>query len=74
MTKRFCDRCGKEVKPTKLFKRDGKLFDIALEYTFQKWQYGRKEYEICHDCAVALMKFMNDEDSILCTVEVRKDD
>ena len=63
----FCDRCGKKIKPTKLFRKDGKLIDVALEYEFQKWKYGSKSWELCHDCAKALFIFMNNPDHPIVT-------
>lgn len=61
-TKTFCDRCGKEIKPRKLFRPNGKPYDVALEYVFQRYGYGRKSWELCYDCAKAVRAFLNSPD------------
>lgn len=60
--KNFCDRCGKEIKPHMLFRPNGKPYDVAMEYIFQRWGYGRKRWELCYDCAKAVREFLNTQD------------
>lgn len=65
-SKNFCDRCGKEIKPRTLFRPNGKSYDVALDYKLRRWGWGRKQWELCHDCAKAIRVFLNspDEDNL----------
>lgn len=68
MTKKFCDRCGKEITKKlmhrSVFDTIKKQFkteqcDVCLYQELE--QYGSKrtgKWELCHDCADALEEFM----------------
>lgn len=60
--KTFCDRCGKEIKPRRLFRPNNRQYDVALKYELERWGFGMKKWELCFDCAKALRDFMNDPD------------
>ena len=48
--KRFCDRCGKEIKPTEEVRYAG----ISI-YRYE----GRLPYELCPSCSKRLTKWLN---------------
>ena len=69
MTKKICDRCGKEIKMKKLTFKKSNHYDISFDYTLQKWGLCGGRYELCHDCAKEFLKFMNRDDHFICTSE-----
>lgn len=68
MVKNFCDRCGKELVSRKIFRKiqnNNKELDVTICYNVERFGRGYKKYEICHECAVEFLNFMNDEDSFI---------
>ena len=64
MTKRFCDRCGKEIKPTKIIhfpSKEERYITICDELGVFCGDKNTK-YDLCHDCTVQLRKFLENKE------------
>lgn len=59
MDKKFCDRCGKEIKPRKILRR-GWDHETFLEAHFDMWGLSARKFELCYECYCELKKFMKD--------------
>ena len=59
MTKRFCDRCGKEIMMRKLLRPNGGHYDWWVNTVLEDWGRHGKEYELCFECANKLKKFLD---------------
>lgn len=70
----LCDRCGKEIIPRQLFRPNGKPYDVVMEYTFKRYGYGRKKWELCYDCAKAVREFLNCHDDYAVIGDLDYDD
>ena len=58
MTKKFCDRCKKEIKPKTLSKR-GKVYDVWLRSELEEFGYINTDVDLCFECANKLKKFLS---------------
>lgn len=58
-----CDRCGKEVKPRKIFKRiirplSDDAYDVTLSQELEMWGEIDKKYDLCADCYYELKEWL----------------
>lgn len=61
MTKNFCDRCCREIKPKTLFKNERK-YDVWLRSELMEWGYKNTVKHLCFDCASKLKKWLTGKD------------
>lgn len=52
---KYCDKCGKQVKEPREFKKDYPRFDVYIDVEFCK---SRKNVDLCHDCEILLDKWI----------------
>lgn len=59
-TKKFCDRCGKEIKGYKLFRpKTDRVFQYWLSATLTREGDSFRPYDLCYECHQMLLKFLN---------------
>lgn len=62
MTKRFCDRCGKEIMKQLVRWPKGGHYDWWLSTELEDWGKKSKEYELCFECSNKLKKFLDEDE------------
>lgn len=74
MTKKFCDRCGKELVKRSVFRKKSGVHDVLLNYELVHWGPGRHRFELCHECVLKLCDFLNLKDTFMQNIEVECDE
>lgn len=49
-TKKICDRCGKDIRPSGRFGFGGKQIDISVRQELVKYGWRDKKYDLCPEC------------------------
>lgn len=62
MTKRFCDRCGKEIMKQLMRRKKGGHYDWWLSTELEDWGNKGKKYELCFECSNKLKKFLDGDE------------
>lgn len=65
MMKKICDRCGKEiplVSPMANVCKSSTVFPIVDMTVREQWAFDSKHIDLCYDCRVAIMNFINSKE------------
>lgn len=65
MIKEICDRCGKEiprVSPMANVCTPITAFPMVDMTVREQWNFDPKRIDLCHDCRVAIMNFINSKE------------